>query len=350
MEILAINNNDMFKQAVLAIREHGIESEPGNDQVNTAGTRFIDGVTIRVADPRDRWLSVEGRNSSAIAAIGETFWVLAGRNDLKFLSRILPRAINFSDDGLTWRAAYGPRIYAHGQLDSVVNRLRKNNNTRQAYMTIYDPALDSDRGLAVHREDGQALTKDMVCNLALLFSVVDGQLNMTVINRSQDVLWGMSSINFIEFSILQEVVARLVGVELGTYKLFSNNLHYYNNDVSQKQLSRVTEKTVVQSGLMNSLLTFDDTFVKDQHKVKQMFGDILTAIETGSSWDIVQRMAEMYGAKQGIIIQMAYVLWCRLSGALINMNLILDHGLNIALTHSPIDSKYVDPKYMEGAV
>ena len=73
MELFAKNNNDMFKQAVLAIREHGVESAPGNAEVNTDGTRFLDGVTITVSDIRDRWLSVEGRNSSAIAAIGETF-------------------------------------------------------------------------------------------------------------------------------------------------------------------------------------------------------------------------------------------------------------------------------------
>ena len=62
MKIKAINNNDMLKQAVLAIREFGIESDPGNAEINTDSTRFLDGVTITVSDIRDRWLSVEGRN------------------------------------------------------------------------------------------------------------------------------------------------------------------------------------------------------------------------------------------------------------------------------------------------
>lgn len=340
MEIKAINNNDMLKQAVLAIREHGIESDPGNAEINTDGTRFLDGVTITVSDIRDRWLSVEGRNSSAISAIGETFWVLSGRNDLKFLSRVLPRAANFSDDGFTWRAAYGPRLYAHGQLDSVINRLRKNPNTRQAYLTIYDPALDSDEGLARTSETGEAKTKDMVCNLALLFAIVEGRLNLTVINRSQDVLWGMSSINFIEFSILQEVIAGVLGVDVGQYKLFSNNLHYYNNEVSQKQLGKINEDTDVLWGRVKSVLCFEG--VTNQNHIRSMFSEVLKACETGKSWDSVIGILEKYKAERGLMMQMSYCLWCRLNGVLINPMYIGDDGLFDALKLSPVDKKYVD--------
>ena len=349
MEIKAINNNDMLKQAVLAIREHGIESDPGNAEINTDGTRFLDGVTITVQNPRDRWLSVEGRNSSAIAAIGETFWVLAGRNDVEFLSRVLPRAINFSDNGTTWRAAYGPRLYAYGQIDSVIRRLKENPNSRQAYLTIYDPALDSDSGLIWSNESGEPKTKDMVCNLALLFSIVGGRLNLTVINRSQDVLWGMSSINFIEFSILQEIVAGALNVEVGLYRLFSNNLHYYNNEVSQKQLGKITEDTSVShTGSYFSPIVFG--VPGNQSRIRTMFADIVEVIAKGSSWLDVMKTLHEHGADAGLILDMAYCLWCKLSGNLINLDNVNDQSLNIALTHSPVDRKIVDPKFLEGVV
>lgn len=349
MEIKAINNNDMLKQAVLAIREYGIESDPGNSEINTDGTRFLDGVTITVSDIRDRWLSVEGRNSSAIAAIGETFWVLSGRDDVRFLSRVLPRAANFSDDGLTWRAAYGPRLYAHGQLDSVINRLRNNPNTRQAYLTIYDPSRDSDEGLARTSETGEAKTKDMVCNLALLFAIVEGRLNLTVINRSQDVLWGMSSINFIEFSILQEVIAQVLGVEVGQYKLFSNNLHYYNNEVSQKQLGKITEDTVVsEEGLFKDKISFSNEIVEEQNGILYMFRNVLEACESGHSWSTVLAVLEDYKAERGLMMQMAYCLWCKLNDHLIDHMYIADDGLLNALRHSPVDRKHVDPRSLGG--
>lgn len=350
MEIKAINNNDMLKQAVLAIREHGIESDPGNAEINTDGTRFLDGVTITVSDIRDRWLSVEGRNSSAIAAIGETFWVLAGRNDLKFLSRVLPRAANFSDDGETWRGAYGPRLYGNGQLDSVISRLRKNPNTRQAYLTIYDPALDSDEGLAKHSETGEAKTKDMICNLALLFTIVEGRLNLTVINRSQDVLWGMSSINFIEFSILQEVIAQVLGVEVGYYKLFSNNLHYYNNEISQKQLGKITKDTqVLEHGMHQDKILFSNEIVEEQNGILYMFRDIVEACESKQSWATIMAILENYKAERGLMMQMTYCLWCRLNGVLIDHMYIGDDGLLRALQQSPVDRKYLVNKTCDEA-
>lgn len=347
MEIFVQNNNHLFTKAVWAIRTLGEESASGNSQVNQDGTRFIDGLfTATVANPCDRWLSVKGRNSSALAAIGETFWVLAGRNDLNFLSRVLPRAANFSDDGVTWRAAYGPRLYSNSQLDSVINRLRKNPNTRQAYLTIYDPALDSDEGLSHYSISGDPVTKDMVCNFALLFGIKNGKLNITVANRSQDVLWGMSSINFIEFSIIQEIIARILGVQVGVYRLFSNNLHYYNNEVSQKQLSQVNTDGVVES--VSEPIEF--TGVNNQEDVMELFGGLLTLIESGQSIERVLEHLDDYEAATGLIRDMAYVLWCRLNDTLINIVNVNDQGLSRALRHSPVDSKYLDPKYLAGTV
>lgn len=344
MEIFAQNNNDLFKQAVLAIRQNGAESDSANSEVNQDGTRFINGVFVgNVTYPRDRWLCIHGRNSSAIAAIGETFWVLAGRNDLEFLSRILPRAINFSDDGHTWRAAYGPRLFNHGQLDSVIDRLRKNPNTRQAYLTIYDPALDSDEGLMEH---SNGKTKDMVCNFALLFDIKEGELNLTVMNRSQDVLWGMSSINFIEFTIIQEIIARVLGVQVGFYRLVSNNLHYYNNEVSQKQLTQVTEDTEVLTDSDPTPIIFrvgnDYGHVHHQSSIKTMFHHILRSIEIRCSWEDTLKTLKYWGADTGLIRDMAYALHCRLNDDLINLNEISDLGLSRAIGMSKVDMRYVN--------
>jgi len=339
MEISAVNNNDLFKKAVLAIRETGEESASGNSQVNQDGTRFIDGVFVAtVANPRDRWLSVQGRKSSAVAAICETLWVLAGRNDLKLLSRVLPRAPDFSDDGMTWRAAYGPRLYSHSQIDSVINRLRNNPNTRQAYLTIYDPALDSDKGLMFSAPIGEAKTKDMVCNFALAFSIKNGKLDITVFNRSQDVLWGMSSINFIEFSIIQEIIARVLQVDVGVYRLVSNNLHYYNNEVSQSQLSLVTDSTAVISSSSERILFSN---VDNQWDIQRLFAGIVAACEAGNIWDEVVEQMNRFDANGGLIRDMAMIMWSRLNNTAFSLSYIKDDGLRSALMNSPIDRKWL---------
>ena len=57
---------------------------------------------------------------------------------------------------------------------------------------------------------------------------------MTVCNRSNDLIWGACGANAVHMSFLQEYIATMVGVEMGTYTQFSNNLHAY--DVTLKKL------------------------------------------------------------------------------------------------------------------
>ena len=158
----------------------------------------------------------------------------------------------------------------------------------------------------------------------------------------------MSSINFIEFSILQEVIARVLDVDVGQYKLFSNNLHYYNNEVSQKQLGKITKDTKVEAGFINSMIHF--TNVTNQNHIRNLFTGVLHHCDIGSPWETVVAHLKEYDADRGLIVQMAYCLHCKLNEKLINLDLIQDHGLNIALTHSPVDRKIVDPKFLEGVV
>jgi hypothetical protein len=52
---------------------------------------------------------------------------------------------------------------------------------------------------------------------------------MTVCNRSNDMIWGMFGANVVHFSMLQEYLACCIGVEVGMYHQFTNNLHVYKN-------------------------------------------------------------------------------------------------------------------------
>ena len=57
-------------------------------------------------------------------------------------------------------------------------------------------------------------------------------LDMTVCNRSNDLVWGMLGANVVHFSFLQEYLACRLGVEVGRYTQFSNNLHVYTQNNS----------------------------------------------------------------------------------------------------------------------
>ena len=94
-------------------------------------------------------------------------------------------------------------------------------------------------------------TKDVCCNTHAYFSVDSNTfcdplyLNMTVMNRSNDLVWGMLGANMVHFSILLEYMAAKIGVSVGRYVHFTNNLHaYLDNWEPSKWLSEYGDRTM----------------------------------------------------------------------------------------------------------
>jgi len=179
---------------------------------------------IVITDPQRREVLTLNRKANVFAQIAETMWMLGGRNDIEWLSAYLPRAVNYSDDGKTWRAGYGRRIRHWNcdpgdsgldQLAYVVDTLRADPLSRQAVISIWDPEVDTTPG------------KDKACNDFIQFQSRLGALHMTVTVRSNDVMWGWSGINAFEWSTLQEIVAHLLGVAVGTLTFNIGSLHLY---------------------------------------------------------------------------------------------------------------------------
>lgn len=187
-------------------------------------TRELTARSFTITHPGERCISVQGRLNNIVATVTETVWVLAGRNDLDFLSNYLPRALDFSDDGNTWRAGYGPRLRAwHGvdQLAQVIKVLREDPLSRRAVISLFDPAVDF------------AQTKDVPCNNWVHFLLRDGRLDMSIAVRSNDVIWGFSGINAFEWSVLHDVVARTIGAAVGVQHWMIASMHLYEHHLGQ---------------------------------------------------------------------------------------------------------------------
>ena len=182
-------------------------------------------VNFSIDNPLDREITLLERKHSIAAQIAETMWVLSGSNNIEWLSNYLPRAKDYSDDGKTWRGAYGKRLRAWprrdgsgdviDQLRYVVDLLKKDPDSRQAVMTIFDPVVDTTPG------------KDIPCNNWLHFLIRDNQLHLHISVRSNDLIWGWSGINYFEWSTLLEVVANLLDVEVGKMHFSISSLHVY---------------------------------------------------------------------------------------------------------------------------
>jgi thymidylate synthase len=183
----------------------------------------------------------------------EALWMLAGRNDVAPLKYYVSTIDQFSDDGVTFNGAYGYRWRNHrrtvedcgmnymgdstDQLRLIIDHLKTKPDSRRAVLhmsNVEDDLLKMDT------------TKDQCCNLCVMFSIREGIkrlvpdgwseqgaaeygkfLDMTVINRSNDAIWGMLGANVVHFSFLQEYMAACIGVEVGVYHQITNNLHVY---------------------------------------------------------------------------------------------------------------------------
>lgn len=200
-------------------------------------TRELMHVGITLENPWERELLTPGRKPSLAAQIAETMWILAGRDDVEWLTHYLPRAAEFSDDGATWRGAYGRRLRAWprrgdddviDQLAHIVDLMSESPGTRRAVAMIYDPARDSQEG------------KDIPCNNWLSFSSRLGELDLHVAVRSNDLIWGWSGINTFEWSVIQEIVAGMLKLNVGALHFSTTSLHLYDRHWAKaEELSRV---------------------------------------------------------------------------------------------------------------
>lgn len=205
-------------------------------------TRELRNHVLTLRRPTQRFLFLPGRGNDPFAAVAETLWVLAGRDDVRWLERYLPRAGQFSDDGRTWRAAYGPRLRAWGGVDplrEVVRLLLDQRTTRRAVLSMFDPERDYGGGL------------DVPCTNWLTFLVRDDRLHLTVGMRSNDVWWGFSGINAFEWSVLQQMVAAWVRAEVGELTFVASSFHLYDRHHRQagEVLNRFRGVTCYQHGL-----------------------------------------------------------------------------------------------------
>jgi len=199
-------------------------------------------------------------------------WVLAGRNDLDFITYYLERAPQFSDDGSTWRGAYGPRLRNWNGIDQVAEVLRlltEDPQSRRAVIVLFDPDRDF------------VDSKDIPCNNWLHFLLRDGRLDLNIAARSSDVVWGFSGINAFEWSVLHEMLAKWLNVEIGMCTYLMGSLHLYAEHTLQanKVLESFKGETGYESGWHS--VSFDTSWDSFEPVLTEWF-DIESELRAGN--------------------------------------------------------------------
>jgi len=177
------------------------------------------GPLLHLTNPRAR-LSRSEMKGKVFSALGEWFWYLSGANDYTFIDYYIPgRYKDETEDGKTVRSGYGERLFSLrgiNQLKTVIELLKRKGSTRRAVIQLFD-ASDIERDYA-----------SIPCTCTLQFLVRDKRLNMFVNMRSNDAFFGLPHDVF-AFTMMQELVARSIGVELGEYKHSAGSLHLYED-------------------------------------------------------------------------------------------------------------------------
>lgn len=224
------NVNDGFIEGMRMINDYG-RPQPSR----YGDVLAVDGpVTVIYDRPHERVLFNEKRDCNPFFHFMEGLWMLAGRNDVEFVAHYAKRMREFSDDGHILHGAYGYRWRRHywlegeyevDQLVLLVDMIKEDPTTRRAVLTMWDPVVD-----LLPRTDGKT-PKDLPCNTQIYFRVRKEKsqtlLDMTVCNRSNDIIWGLFGANAVHMSMLHEYMAAMTGLGLGKYVQFTNNFHAY---------------------------------------------------------------------------------------------------------------------------
>lgn len=217
IDIQGYDADTLYNSVLINLRLVGVEEESRNGPVIS----YPDPMMITLYNPRNRVLFNPVRDANPFFHVMEFVWMMGGWQDVRFLLPFNKNFVNFTDDGNNQNAAYGYRWANHfsvDQIKEVAKKLKASPTTRRAVVGMWDP-----------NQDLTSNSVDVPCNTQLMFRIRDGKLNMLVTNRSNDVIWGMLGANIVHMTLLQELIAEEVGVDLGWYKVISNNAHIYKN-------------------------------------------------------------------------------------------------------------------------
>lgn len=183
-------------------------------------TTEVVGAHLCLTDPRRRLVDVPpARVINPAFAVAEALWILSG-SDAPWIFDYNDRLRRYADDGVL-RGAYGPRLRRWGghvdQLDAVRRQLRQDRDSRRGVVQLYDPSRD------------HLGYRDVPCTLGYRFFVRRGRLIMHTSMRSQD-LWLGFPYDIFTTTLIQELMAGWLGVELGEYHHHVDSLHLYAHD------------------------------------------------------------------------------------------------------------------------
>jgi len=221
---MIVYNGSSANEIWLNIAKDFILQEKTSVQMSRCGKMHeIIHACISLKNPSQRWIYSRIPPINPAFALAEVVWIFNGKNEskiLNFWNPILPKYAGYNDK---YYGAYGYRLRKNLGIDQIIKAfetLKNNPISRQAVLQIWDGRKD------LPKTDGRPNNEDIPCNICSMLKIRDGALDWTQIVRSNDFFLGVPY-NFIQFTILQELMAGWLKINTGEYNQLSDSLHIY---------------------------------------------------------------------------------------------------------------------------
>lgn len=209
MHMLTDSHMDwLYPRLLKHVMKHGEEAAPRSQK-----TREVRPFIFQLTNPVNRLVTLPERKVNYAFALVESFQFVCGYTDGVQLTRYNSNIKNWLDPktGNT-EASYGE--LTRDQVLYVANILERDPDSRQAVMSIYNG------------HEHQKPMLNVPCTCTLQFFVRNGQLELTVYMRSNDLWWGVPYDVF-QFTAMQEMIASHLDLPLGTYTHIAGSGHIY---------------------------------------------------------------------------------------------------------------------------
>lgn len=187
-------------------------------------TRELLSITVGIQDVRDRRISCPIRQPREDYCGASMAWNLQGKSDAESICWWNPNGWNFADrygkNEEFHGANYGERI--NWQIAKAIELLKRDGDSRRAWVSVWNQDTELNGGYFL---DG----KDVPCTVGFGLRVLNGQLYMQTVMRSQSVI-GVFPYDAFLFTTLFELIANELGVGLGLYIHTCNSAHIYENE------------------------------------------------------------------------------------------------------------------------
>ena len=190
-----------------------------------ANTKALFNIGFYLQNPLDNKITNKERNWKEEYAEAEWQWYLSGDRNIKKLGdiygKIPPIWERMADHNGNVNSNYGWQWLRNDQYEYIIDKLKFENDTRHAAISIYDCKENLD------------YENDTPCTYAVQFTIINDRLCMSVYMRSNDLWYGFCNDQYC-FSMLQKKVAEDVNKDIGWYYHHAHNMHIYNDKLDKR--------------------------------------------------------------------------------------------------------------------